>query len=1169
MASGPTQAYSRCHGGVLVFVAVLFACLLAPAPVFAQRANTLTLTKTTSTPTFMAAGDVLHYQYDIRNDGPDPIPSGSSVFVDDDKVDILGSVSCRSIVGDLLVGDSVQCVGSYTVTSADVTTGSVTNTAQAYIDTCGDGCYVYSNTDQATSVLVTGSISLDKSTTTPTFTKAGDILSYSYLVTNTGSSTITDQVSVNDNLISSVSCPPPGAGLSPGNSITCTASYIVTASDVSGRLVTNTAQATAGLLMSNKDSVTVNLVAAPALSLDKTTTTTNFTAVGDKLAYGYQVTNSGNTTLTGSITISDDKIGSFTCKALPVGGLAPGGAVNCSRSYSVTQTDIDAGSVTNTAQAFDGAVASNKDSVTIDAVLSPALSLDKTTTTTNFTAVGDKLAYGYQVTNSGNTTLTGSITISDDKIGSFTCKALPVGGLAPGGAVNCSRSYSVTQTDIDAGSVTNTAQAFDGAVASNKDSVTIDAVLSPALSLDKTTTTTNFTAVGDKLAYGYQVTNSGNTTLTGSITISDDKIGSFTCKALPVGGLAPGGAVNCSRSYSVTQTDIDAGSVTNTAQAFDGAVASNKDSVTIDAVLSPALSLDKTTTTPTYKAAGDVLKYRYLVTNTGNTTLTGSITVSDNRIAAVACPALPAGRLVPGESITCSGSDTASQADVDAGKITNIATAHNGGLGSNRDSVTVDSIAVPALSLDKQTSTPSFAHVGDVLQYTYLVSNAGAVTITAAITVSDDRIASVACPALPAGGLAPGESITCSGSDTAAAADVVAGKITNTAIAHAGSVASNKDSVTVTRNNAIIIRDTQQKIKQFIYRRLDLILSNEPDRNRYIRRLTGSLWGHDDTTEALDAIVSGRPVDFAVDGQAGQKSLSISTSLSQMAAANSQAEQKRIESLGGTRALGKDTPAARKSDFDVWAEGHITFFDDSLGNADFSGHLGILYLGADYLVSPSVLIGALVQLDWFKENSKILAFKGNGFGWMAGPYMSTKLSPHLFFDARAAWGRSNNTIDPFGIYTDNFNTGRWLARANLTGNWNAGNWRFTPSAAITYMAEYQDSYNNALGLKIPGQTVSLGQFTFGPEVAYRILLDDGTSIEPHASLTGVWSFAHPKSLNIGGTSVAPDELRARIEAGIMVQAPNGTGFRATVDYDGIGSSLNAITGKLWLNIPLN
>jgi len=52
--------------------------------------------------------------------------------------------------------------------------------------------------------------------------------------------------------------------------------------------------------------------------------------------------------------------------------------------------------------------------------------------------------------------------------------------------------------------------------------------------------------------------------------------------------------------------------------------------------------------------------------------------VTDNLIAAVACPALPAGGLAPLGAIVCEGSYTVTAADVDNTSVTNIASATDG-----------------------------------------------------------------------------------------------------------------------------------------------------------------------------------------------------------------------------------------------------------------------------------------------------------------------------------------------------------------------------------------------------------------------------------------------------------------------------------------------------------
>ena len=98
---------------------------------------------------------------------------------------------------------------------------------------------------------------------------------------------------------------------------------------------------------------------------------------------------------------------------------------------------------------------------------------------------------------------------------------------------------------------------------------------------------------------------------------------------------------------------------------------------TIPTAPAAALSVLKTADPTTVTAAGDAVAYSFLVTNTGNVTLTG-IAVDDT-LTAPAGPALtvtcPVTTLAAGASTTCTAPYTASQADIDHGTITNTATA--------------------------------------------------------------------------------------------------------------------------------------------------------------------------------------------------------------------------------------------------------------------------------------------------------------------------------------------------------------------------------------------------------------------------------------------------------------------------------------------------------------
>ena len=85
------------------------------------------------------------------------------------------------------------------------------------------------------------------------------------------------------------------------------------------------------------------------------------------------------------------------------------------------------------------------------------------------------------------------------------------------------------------------------------------------------------------------------------------------------------------------QADLDSGSVKNTAKASANGTDSNPDDETVTADQKPALSLVKTASPTSYDSVGDDL-HSYLVTNTGNVTLAGPVTVADDK-ATVTCPA--------------------------------------------------------------------------------------------------------------------------------------------------------------------------------------------------------------------------------------------------------------------------------------------------------------------------------------------------------------------------------------------------------------------------------------------------------------------------------------------------------------------------------------------------
>ena len=130
-------------------------------------------------------------------------------------------------------------------------------------------------------------------------------------------------------------------------------------------------------------------------------------------------------------------------------------------------------------------------------------------------------------------------------------------------------------------------------------------------------------------------------------------------------------------------------------------------------------------------------------------TLTGPFTVVRRPGHRRACPVTAT--LAPGESITCTATYTVTQADLDAGSVTNIATRQRHGDRRPRPptAMTITAIQTRDLTLDKTLGRHDLRAVGDVIGYSFEVTNSGNVTLDGPFTVADDQ-ATVELPGRPA-----------------------------------------------------------------------------------------------------------------------------------------------------------------------------------------------------------------------------------------------------------------------------------------------------------------------------------------------------------------------------------------------------------------------------------
>jgi hypothetical protein len=347
------------------------------------------------------------------------------------------------------------------------------------------------------------------------------------------------------------------------------------------------------------------------------------------------------------------------------------------------------------------------------------------------------------VINTGNTTLTNvTVTENDADFTGTGDTPTPVfssatlgsseGTLLPGESAIYTGTYTITQGDVDAGFVDNTATAtgedpFEKTLEDTDDERVDGPKAEASIHLSKTASPLTYTKVGDLITYTYVVTNNGNLTLT-NVTVTENEadftgtgtlptpvyVSGSSTEGSPEGTLIPGESAVYTATYNITQDDLDAGFVDNTATATGEDPNEKEVTDTDDAqVEGPKadgdIRISKTAVPSTYKKSGDTITYTYVVTNTGNVTLT-NVTVTEDSVDFSGAGSLPLpkyvsgsstqgspeGTLKPGESATYKAVYTIVQADVTAKKVTNIATAsgeNDGKTYTDRDSETITAIS--------------------------------------------------------------------------------------------------------------------------------------------------------------------------------------------------------------------------------------------------------------------------------------------------------------------------------------------------------------------------------------------------------------------------------------------------------------------------------------------
>ncbi|MCM8640114.1 SdrD B-like domain-containing protein [Accumulibacter sp.] len=326
---------------------------------------------------------------------------------------------------------------------------------------------------------------------------AGEVISYTIAVQNTGNQTLTG-VTVSDPFISNLTRVADTVGdndnlLEVGETWAYTASHTVTQAEIdAGGNIVNVATADSNETGPDTDDASIPVAQNPSLNIVKNASVPGGSAnvAGEVISYTIAVQNTGNQTLTG-VTVSDPFISNLTRVADTVGDndnlLEVGETWAYTASHTVTQAEIDAGgSIVNTATADSNETGPDTDGASIPVEQRPGLNIVKTAVPGQIVdTVGELITYDITVANTGNQTLTGIVVTDAMADAGIVRNADLVGdndsNLDVGETWSYTAQHTVTQAEIDSngggdGYLDNTAFADSDQTPPDSDSAAVPIV---------------------------------------------------------------------------------------------------------------------------------------------------------------------------------------------------------------------------------------------------------------------------------------------------------------------------------------------------------------------------------------------------------------------------------------------------------------------------------------------------------------------------------------------------------------------------------------------------------------------------------------------------------------------------------------------------------------------
>lgn len=197
-----------------------------------------------------------------------------------------------------------------------------------------------------------------------TYNTQGQQINYRFVITNSSTTAFAGAVTVTDNKMAAA-CPgietvgDLDANLETGESITCTATYSITAADITSGSVTDTATARVGDQNSNTATATIQLMENKVLTVTVAANPTAYTGANQQIAYTYTIKNTGATSLGPTqFVVRDDRNPNPINCGTNATTLPASESVTCNAIYTTTTADVGVPQFVNTITASGGGAGS-------------------------------------------------------------------------------------------------------------------------------------------------------------------------------------------------------------------------------------------------------------------------------------------------------------------------------------------------------------------------------------------------------------------------------------------------------------------------------------------------------------------------------------------------------------------------------------------------------------------------------------------------------------------------------------------------------------------------------------------------------------------------------------------------------------------------------------------